>query len=171
MKETQEKHIWPLGQEDTLEMNGNPLQYSCLENSMDRGGWWATQSMGSQRVGHDWATEHAHIRRQKFQPQLPFFSCLLGPKILWPLEGGHFALTTKNHCTDIKRFGKTISTHAGPHPYSVSSSSSKLTTKKSQGSWGLKSVCFKTKTVICGLTCSHKQTVKIWIHFYLGICL
>ena len=24
------------------EENGNPLQYSCLENSMDRGGWWAT---------------------------------------------------------------------------------------------------------------------------------
>ena len=21
--------------------HGNPLQYSCLENSMDRGGWWA----------------------------------------------------------------------------------------------------------------------------------
>ena len=25
--------------------NGNPLQYSCLENPMDRGAWWATQSM------------------------------------------------------------------------------------------------------------------------------
>ena len=24
------------------EGNGNPLQYSCLENSMDRGGWRAT---------------------------------------------------------------------------------------------------------------------------------
>ena len=24
------------------EGNGNPLQYSCLENSMDRGNWWAT---------------------------------------------------------------------------------------------------------------------------------
>ena len=24
------------------EKNGNPLQYSCLENSMDRGAWWAT---------------------------------------------------------------------------------------------------------------------------------
>ena len=24
------------------EGNGNPLQYSCLENSMDRGAWWAT---------------------------------------------------------------------------------------------------------------------------------
>ena len=22
--------------------NGNPLHYSCLENSMGRGGWWAT---------------------------------------------------------------------------------------------------------------------------------
>ena len=24
------------------EGNGNPLWYSCLENPMDRGGWWAT---------------------------------------------------------------------------------------------------------------------------------
>ena len=24
------------------EENGNPLQYSCLENPMDRGPWWAT---------------------------------------------------------------------------------------------------------------------------------
>ena len=24
------------------EGNGYPLQYSCLENSMDRGAWWAT---------------------------------------------------------------------------------------------------------------------------------
>ena len=22
--------------------NGNPLQYSCLENSIDRGAWWST---------------------------------------------------------------------------------------------------------------------------------
>ena len=34
------------------EGNGNPLQYPCLENLMDIG----LQSMGSQRVGHDWAT-------------------------------------------------------------------------------------------------------------------
>ena len=32
------------------EGNGNPLQYSCLENPMDGG---AFESMGSQRVGHD----------------------------------------------------------------------------------------------------------------------
>jgi len=35
------------------EGNGNPLQYSCLENYMAREAWWATQSMGLQRVGHD----------------------------------------------------------------------------------------------------------------------
>ena len=35
------------------EGNGNPSQYSCLENPMDRGAWWALQSMGLQRVGHN----------------------------------------------------------------------------------------------------------------------
>ena len=37
------------------EGNGNLLQYSCMENPMDRGAWWA-QSMGLQRVGHDRVT-------------------------------------------------------------------------------------------------------------------
>ena len=34
-------------------MHGNPIQYSCLENPMDRGAWQAIQSMVLQRVGHD----------------------------------------------------------------------------------------------------------------------
>ena len=32
--------------------HGNPLQYSYLQNPMDRGGWWATVHE-SQRIGHD----------------------------------------------------------------------------------------------------------------------
>ena len=36
--------------------NGNPLQYSCLENPLDRGTWWATVH-GVARVGHDLATK------------------------------------------------------------------------------------------------------------------
>ena len=32
----------------------NPLQNSCLQNSMDRGAWWL-QSMRLQRVGRDWS--------------------------------------------------------------------------------------------------------------------
>ena len=39
----QETRIQSLGWEDPLEKgNGYPLQYSCLENSMVRGAWWAT---------------------------------------------------------------------------------------------------------------------------------
>jgi len=33
--------------------NGNPLQYSCLENSMDRGATGGLQLMVSQRVRHE----------------------------------------------------------------------------------------------------------------------
>ena len=38
------------------EGNGNPLQYSCLENPKDRGAWWATSQWGH-RVRHDWVTK------------------------------------------------------------------------------------------------------------------
>ena len=34
--------IIELEAEKTREGNGNPLQYSCLENPMDGGAWWAT---------------------------------------------------------------------------------------------------------------------------------
>ena len=38
----QETHVQSLGQGDSPgEGNGNPLQYSCLENPMDRGAWQA----------------------------------------------------------------------------------------------------------------------------------
>ena len=39
----QETCVQYLGWEDPpREGNGDPLQYSCLESSMDRGPWWAT---------------------------------------------------------------------------------------------------------------------------------
>ena len=46
------------------EGNGNSLQYSCLENPMDIRAWWAIQSIVSQRVGHDSATEHTSCNQQ-----------------------------------------------------------------------------------------------------------
>ena len=44
------------------EGNGNPLQYSCLENPMDRGAWWAT----AYNVVESWTrlkrfSTHTHI--------------------------------------------------------------------------------------------------------------
>ena len=38
--------------------NGNPLQYSCLENSMERGAWWATVH----GVTKSDMTEHTHTQ-------------------------------------------------------------------------------------------------------------
>ena len=35
--------------------NGNPLQYSCLENPMDRGTWQGYSLCGG-KAGHNWAT-------------------------------------------------------------------------------------------------------------------
>ena len=36
--------------------NGNPLQYSCLENSMDRKGWWATVHGAAESDRAEWLT-------------------------------------------------------------------------------------------------------------------
>ena len=39
----QETWVQSLGQEGPLEEEmGNPLQYSCLGNLVDRGAWWVT---------------------------------------------------------------------------------------------------------------------------------
>ena len=47
--------------------NGNPFQYSCLENTMDRGAWWATVH-GVEKMGYDWATEHHHHLKYRYAP-------------------------------------------------------------------------------------------------------
>ena len=53
------------------EGNGNPLQYSCLENPMDWGAWWAAVH-GVARVRHDWVTSLSLFTfmhwRSKWQP-------------------------------------------------------------------------------------------------------
>ena len=51
------------------EGNGNPLQYSCLENPMDGGAWQATVHGVSKR--HDWVTKHACMQ-EKGQEDIAF---------------------------------------------------------------------------------------------------
>ena len=52
----QETQVWSLGWEDPLEEGS--LQYSCLENPMSRGTWWATVH-GMAKSQTDLATENA----------------------------------------------------------------------------------------------------------------
>ena len=48
--------------------NGNPLQYSCLENPMDRGTWWATVHgvAKSQTRLSDYTHTHTHTHRYEW---------------------------------------------------------------------------------------------------------
>ena len=52
MQEPQEIWVQPWVGKIPRGGNGNPFQYSCLENAMDRGIWQATVD-GVARVGHD----------------------------------------------------------------------------------------------------------------------
>ena len=60
----QETQIWvrSLGQEDSPGGGkGNPLQYSCLSNSMDRGAWWVTVTWGHKKSDMtECARTHTH---------------------------------------------------------------------------------------------------------------
>ena len=62
----QDTQVWSLGWEyPLLKEMAYPLQYSCLENSINRGAWWATVH-GVKRVGRNWATNIAtttHIHK------------------------------------------------------------------------------------------------------------
>ena len=51
------------------EGNGNPLQYSCLENPMDRGAWQAIVH-GVTRVGHDLVTKPPNHHSFLYSPTL-----------------------------------------------------------------------------------------------------
>ena len=43
------------------EGNGYPFQFSCLENPMDRGAWWATVHGGHKKSGMTERLNIAHI--------------------------------------------------------------------------------------------------------------
>ena len=53
----QETVTIPELERSTGEGNGNPRQYSRLENSMGRGAWWATVHEVTKRVKQDLATK------------------------------------------------------------------------------------------------------------------
>ena len=49
--------------------NGHPLQYSCLENSMGRGAWWATYS--------PWGCKELDTTEQLTTPILLIYNAVL----------------------------------------------------------------------------------------------
>ena len=67
MQEIQETQVQSLGWEDSPgERRGKPLQYSCLENPMDRGASWAAV----QRVAKSW-TRLKHLSMHQVPSKIP----------------------------------------------------------------------------------------------------
>ena len=61
------------------EGNGNPLQYSCLENPVDRGGWWvAVHGVAQSRTQLKRLSMHACIVEGNSNPLQ--YSCLENPR-------------------------------------------------------------------------------------------
>ena len=69
------------------EGNGNPLQYSCLENPMDRGAWWAAvhgDAKSRARPGDFTLTFHFHA----LEEEMATHSSVLAWRIPWMEEPG-----------------------------------------------------------------------------------
>ena len=67
--------------------NGNPLQYSCLENSMDGGAWWATvHGVTKSQTGLSDFTFTSHFHA--LEKQMATHSSVLAWRILGTGEPG-----------------------------------------------------------------------------------
>ena len=69
------------------EGNGTPLQYSCLENSMDRGAWWAAAhgvTKSRTRLSDFTFTFHFHA----LEEEMATHSSVLAWRIPWTEKPG-----------------------------------------------------------------------------------
>ena len=98
MQKTPEMQVWDSGLIPGLGRslgggNGNPFQYSCLENSIDTGAWWAT--VHGVAKSWTWLTTHTHTHT----PYIHLITASLSvdptadpgtdsyPQILWTKSG------------------------------------------------------------------------------------
>ena len=68
------------------EENGNPLQYFCLGNPMDRGGWQAYCPWGHKRVRHGLVTKQP--RALGLEKEMATHCSILAWRTLWMEEAG-----------------------------------------------------------------------------------
>ena len=85
--------------------NGNPLQYSCLENPLDRGAWQVTVH-GIARVRHDLSTKPpppfmSYCVAHWGFPENKHHNCYWGPELLGPKIAGQLtAYQARQHHTE-----------------------------------------------------------------------
>ena len=86
MQETQEMQVQSLGWEDSPRVgNGNPLQYSCLENPMDRGAWRAAvhgAKKSRKQLKHMSVYTHTHTHTHT-HTQILFDEASVNSLVIW----------------------------------------------------------------------------------------
>ena len=84
------------------QQNGNPLQYSCLENSMDGGAWQATVhgAVKSQTRLSNWAPTHTETRYCNRDFQQPSHTLPHSPPALSP--GSNSLILSKKNCHKLQ---------------------------------------------------------------------
>ena len=84
----------------------NSLQYSCLENPMDRGAWWTTVH----EVTKSWIWLSDWTRKKILAakiPSLSFLSLLWSFLALWPLQGSFYHILN-NFLAQYSLLGKAM---------------------------------------------------------------
>ena len=126
----QETWVWSLGQEDSLDKGmGTQVQYSWLENSMDRGAWWATWSPLSCRVGHHWET-NTNTRKlsgsfinQHIFPECPLWAkqCVRGlvcvANLICETDVKLIAISAASKTMIWRRYEQTFCYFSSPHQF------------------------------------------------------
>ena len=105
------------------EGNGTPLQYSCLENPMDRGAWWATVhgvAKSQTRLSDFTFTFHFHA----LEKEMATHSSVLAWKIPWVEEpdGLHTLHGVAKSQTQLSDFTFTFHFHALEREMAIHSS-------------------------------------------------
>ena len=101
--------------------HGNPLQYSCLENPMDRGGWWATVHNATEsRTRLKWLSTYTLYTRMptgivlpdifQFVSQLDFsFKVKTQLRVLYlSAHNTNWFWHVSNHIVSITAFSSTV---------------------------------------------------------------
>ena len=69
------------------EEHGNPPQYSCLDNLMDRGSWWSISPWGCKESDTTERLTHVNTQHTQQKPCLPFSEMLVSKEVS---QGGYW---------------------------------------------------------------------------------
>ena len=127
----QETWVWSLGQEDSLDKGmATQVQYSWLENSMDRGAWWATwsplscrESDTTERPALTLGNSQVRLFNQHIFPECPLWAkqCVRGlvcvANLICETDVKLIAISAASKTMIWRRYEQTFCYFSSPHQF------------------------------------------------------